>query len=77
MKTSSEGQGFYRETQGIDRQKHQATLRVARPELYLKSDRIGKEILSLHFTQQLTEQPGYKLSSRLELDITAREEIEI
>lgn len=69
--------GFYRETKGIAHQKHQATLSVARPELYLKTDRIEKEIVSLHLTQQLTEQPGYRLSSRLELDTTTKEEIEI
>ena len=69
--------GFYIETKGIAHQKHQATLSVPRPELYLKTDRIEKEIVSLHFTQQLTEQPGYKLSSRLELDTTAKKEIEI
>lgn len=77
MKTSSERHGCYREKKGIAHQKPQATLIVARPELYLKTDRIKKEIVSLHFTLQLTEQPGYKLSSILELDITTKEEIEI
>lgn len=52
--------GFYRETKGIVHQKHQATLSVVRTELYLKTDRIEKEIVSLHFTQQLTEKPTYK-----------------
>lgn len=69
--------GFYRETKGIVHQKHQATLSVVRTELYLKTDRIEKEIVSLHFTQQLTEKPTYKLSSRLELDTTTKKEIEI
>lgn len=71
--------GFYRETKGIVHQKHQATLTlsVVRTELYLKTDRIEKEIISLHFTQQLTEKPTYKLSSRLELDTTTKKEIEI
>ena len=77
MKTSSERHGCYRETKGIAHQKNQATLSVARQELQLKTDGIEKEIVSLHFTQQLTEQPGCKLSSRLEFDITAKEEIEI
>lgn len=69
--------GFYRETKGIVHQKHQATLSVVRTELYLKTDRIEKEIISFHFTQQLTEKPTYKLSSRLELDTTTKKEIEI